>query len=226
MSLAGAPIHDVVGIAVAAPAADLRPTVLEILDGLIALIRLRVPDERVVLDDDQLGAGYGRRTVAADEAARLLARTEGIIVDPIYTAKALAGLVRGSATDGSPVRSCSGTPAADPACSSGSIDVRPLAAAGVVPPTTSNVRSRRRGGDSGVPSPGVVPRPTSSTSSVGPSLVVRATTAAPRASAVPALSPSRRPARHRGASSAPRSGAPRRCRPGRRRRTGPRSPRT
>jgi 1-aminocyclopropane-1-carboxylate deaminase/D-cysteine desulfhydrase-like pyridoxal-dependent ACC family enzyme len=93
VSLAGAPIHDVAGIAVAATAADLRPVVLAILDGLIELIGLRVPDERVVLHDDQLGAGYGRRTVAADEAARLLARTEGIIVDPIYTAKALAGLV-------------------------------------------------------------------------------------------------------------------------------------
>ena len=30
---------------------------------------------------------------AAAEATRLLARTEGILVDPIYTAKALAGLV-------------------------------------------------------------------------------------------------------------------------------------
>ncbi|HEX5824120.1 MAG TPA: hypothetical protein VFY18_06660, partial [Candidatus Limnocylindrales bacterium] len=43
--------------------------------------------------DDQLGAGYGRPTGAADEAASLLARTEGILVDPIYTAKALAGLM-------------------------------------------------------------------------------------------------------------------------------------
>jgi 1-aminocyclopropane-1-carboxylate deaminase/D-cysteine desulfhydrase-like pyridoxal-dependent ACC family enzyme len=93
VSLAGAPIHDVAGMAVAGSAADLRPTVLGLLDGLIELIGLRVPDERVVLDDDQLGAGYGRRTAAADEAAGLLARTEGILVDPIYTAKALAGLV-------------------------------------------------------------------------------------------------------------------------------------
>ena len=30
---------------------------------------------------------------AAADAARLLATTEGILVDPIYTAKALAGLV-------------------------------------------------------------------------------------------------------------------------------------
>jgi 1-aminocyclopropane-1-carboxylate deaminase/D-cysteine desulfhydrase-like pyridoxal-dependent ACC family enzyme len=93
VSLAGAPIHDVAGMAVAGSAADLRPTVLGLLDGLVELIGLRVPDERVVLGDDQLGAGYGRRTAAADEAAGLLARTEGLLVDPIYTAKALAGLV-------------------------------------------------------------------------------------------------------------------------------------
>ena len=45
------------------------------------------------LTTTQLGAGYGRPTEAAAEATRLLARTEGILVDPIYTAKALAGLV-------------------------------------------------------------------------------------------------------------------------------------
>ena len=43
----------------------------------------------------QLGAGYGHPTPEAEAAMRLLARTEGILVDPIYTAKALAGLVAG-----------------------------------------------------------------------------------------------------------------------------------
>jgi 1-aminocyclopropane-1-carboxylate deaminase/D-cysteine desulfhydrase-like pyridoxal-dependent ACC family enzyme len=47
----------------------------------------------LVLEDDQIGEGYGIPTAAAAEATRLLARTEGILVDPIYTAKALAGLV-------------------------------------------------------------------------------------------------------------------------------------
>jgi 1-aminocyclopropane-1-carboxylate deaminase/D-cysteine desulfhydrase-like pyridoxal-dependent ACC family enzyme len=47
------------------------------------------------LDERQLGDGYGRPTHAAAEAADLLARTEAILVDPIYTAKALAGLVAG-----------------------------------------------------------------------------------------------------------------------------------
>lgn len=35
----------------------------------------------------------GIATASADEAIRLLATTEGILVDPIYTAKALAGLI-------------------------------------------------------------------------------------------------------------------------------------
>lgn len=88
-----APVRPVVGIAVAGPAAELRPTISGILDGLAPLVGgLRVATEHVVLDDDQLGSGYGCPTAAADEAARLLARTEGILVDPIYTAKALAGL--------------------------------------------------------------------------------------------------------------------------------------
>ncbi|MDP9481706.1 MAG: pyridoxal-phosphate dependent enzyme, partial [Chloroflexota bacterium] len=45
------------------------------------------------LTDEHLGQGYGRPSTAGDEAARLLARSEGILVDPIYTAKALAGLI-------------------------------------------------------------------------------------------------------------------------------------
>jgi 1-aminocyclopropane-1-carboxylate deaminase/D-cysteine desulfhydrase-like pyridoxal-dependent ACC family enzyme len=49
----------------------------------------------IELDGTQLGAGYGVPTAAAEEAADLLATTEGVFVDPIYTAKALAGLVAG-----------------------------------------------------------------------------------------------------------------------------------
>jgi L-cysteate sulfo-lyase len=94
LALAPPPARSVVGIAVAAPAADLRPTIEAILDGLAPLVGgLRVAAEHLVIDDAQLGAGYGCPTAAADEAARLLARTEGILIDPIYTAKALAGLV-------------------------------------------------------------------------------------------------------------------------------------
>ena len=47
----------------------------------------------VKLDMDFLGAGYGIVTRESLEAIALLARTEGILTDPIYTGKALAALV-------------------------------------------------------------------------------------------------------------------------------------
>ncbi|HET7703148.1 MAG TPA: pyridoxal-phosphate dependent enzyme [Candidatus Limnocylindrales bacterium] len=93
LALASPPARSVIGCAVAAPSDELRPTIDSILDGLEPLVGIRVPPDSVVIDDDQLGAGYGRPTAAADDATRLLARTEGILVDPIYTAKALAGLI-------------------------------------------------------------------------------------------------------------------------------------
>ena len=45
------------------------------------------------LDDSQVGVGYAALTPAAWEAMRLAARTEGIFLDPTYTARALAGLI-------------------------------------------------------------------------------------------------------------------------------------
>ncbi len=45
------------------------------------------------LDHDHLGTAYGVPTAAASSAIRLLARTEGILTDPVYSGKALAGLV-------------------------------------------------------------------------------------------------------------------------------------
>ena len=82
------------GYAVSRPATELAPMIAGILAELQALPGLTgVPSDRILVDERQLGAGYGRPTEAAAEATRLLATTEGILVDPIYTAKALAGLV-------------------------------------------------------------------------------------------------------------------------------------
>jgi D-cysteine desulfhydrase family pyridoxal phosphate-dependent enzyme len=93
LALGAPPARPVIGIAVATPSAELRPKIAAILEGLAPLSGARVTAEAIALEDDQLGDGYGVRTPEADEATRLLARTEGILVDPIYTAKALAGLI-------------------------------------------------------------------------------------------------------------------------------------
>ncbi|HEY2100330.1 MAG TPA: pyridoxal-phosphate dependent enzyme, partial [Pseudonocardia sp.] len=44
------------------------------------------------LRGDQVGAGYGQLTDAARRAMTDVARTEGLALDPVYTAKAFAGL--------------------------------------------------------------------------------------------------------------------------------------
>jgi 1-aminocyclopropane-1-carboxylate deaminase/D-cysteine desulfhydrase-like pyridoxal-dependent ACC family enzyme len=93
----------VLGIAVAHPPDELRPSIAALLEPLGELAGYRVDASEIELDGDQLGDGYGRPTPAADEATHLLARTEGILVDPIYTAKALASLIaatRAGAFDG------------------------------------------------------------------------------------------------------------------------------
>ncbi|MGQ0604301.1 MAG: pyridoxal-phosphate dependent enzyme [Anaerolineales bacterium] len=40
-----------------------------------------------------IGAGYGIPTSRSVEAIRLVARTEGVFLDPTYTGKAMAGLI-------------------------------------------------------------------------------------------------------------------------------------
>jgi 1-aminocyclopropane-1-carboxylate deaminase/D-cysteine desulfhydrase-like pyridoxal-dependent ACC family enzyme len=82
------------GVAVAHAASELRPGIERTLAELGRLAGQSFDPRDVVLDESELGAGYGVPSPAADDATRLLARTEGILVDPIYTAKALAAVVR------------------------------------------------------------------------------------------------------------------------------------
>jgi 1-aminocyclopropane-1-carboxylate deaminase/D-cysteine desulfhydrase-like pyridoxal-dependent ACC family enzyme len=46
-----------------------------------------------VVHDEYVGPGYAVPTEASNEAIRLFAQTEGLIIDPVYTAKAAAGLI-------------------------------------------------------------------------------------------------------------------------------------
>jgi D-cysteine desulfhydrase/L-cysteate sulfo-lyase len=54
---------------------------------------LVVTEEEIVNFEDFVGKGYGIPSDAGIEAVKLFARTEGIILDPIYTGKAAAGMV-------------------------------------------------------------------------------------------------------------------------------------
>jgi L-cysteate sulfo-lyase len=56
-------------------------------------VRGGVPREAVFADDGFVGPGYGEPTPEMIEAIELLARTEGILLDPVYSGKGMAGLV-------------------------------------------------------------------------------------------------------------------------------------
>ena len=51
------------------------------------------PSRLVAVDDGYLGGGYAVMGDPEREAIRLLARTEGILLDPVYTGRAMAGLL-------------------------------------------------------------------------------------------------------------------------------------
>jgi D-cysteine desulfhydrase len=85
----------VTGISVLAPRARAEATVLDLLRRTTAFLGspLDVPPEEVRCLDTYLGKGYALPTPGMIEAVELLARSEGILLDPTYTGKAMAGLM-------------------------------------------------------------------------------------------------------------------------------------
>ncbi len=56
-------------------------------------VHSEIPREAVTCLGDYVGPGYSLPTTEMAEAVTLLARTEGILLDPVYTGKAMAGLI-------------------------------------------------------------------------------------------------------------------------------------
>lgn len=61
-----------------------------------------VPQDDIILDDSYLAPGYGQLNDDVVAAMRLAAETEGLITDPVYTAKTMCGFIERarSASDG------------------------------------------------------------------------------------------------------------------------------
>jgi L-cysteate sulfo-lyase len=85
----------VTGIGVRAPREAQEARVYDLAVRVLNLLGVpkALPRERVVADDRFIGAGYGIATDSMVEAVTLLARSEGILADPVYTGKGLAGLL-------------------------------------------------------------------------------------------------------------------------------------
>ena len=98
---------------------DTPKDLADIANQTAALLGLphRVSAADIDIREDYMGPKYGSVTPAGREAMDLVARTEGILLDPVYTAKAMAGLIddarqgRLSANDKAVFIHTGGTPA-------------------------------------------------------------------------------------------------------------------
>lgn len=93
----------IIGVAVAL-AADMTAALTDGLAGeAVRLLDERLgmvagtPTAAVVLDGYR-GPAYGTQTAASQEALRVMLRSEGILLDPVYTAKAFAAVLASDAT--------------------------------------------------------------------------------------------------------------------------------
>lgn len=85
----------VLGVSVSDPKGPFSEDVLEIAratDDALGL-GLEVLPGDIVVFDEYLGEGYGKVDRGVAEVIRLVFQTEGIVLDPVYTAKAMVGLI-------------------------------------------------------------------------------------------------------------------------------------
>jgi 1-aminocyclopropane-1-carboxylate deaminase/D-cysteine desulfhydrase-like pyridoxal-dependent ACC family enzyme len=59
----------------------------------------RVERSDIIINGDYAGKDYGISTKESIEALKLVARTEALIIDPVYTGKTMAGMI-GAIRDG------------------------------------------------------------------------------------------------------------------------------
>lgn len=85
----------VLGISIDEPAADLQARVAALAQETAALLGegMTIPAPDIMVNADYLGGGYGVMGEREMEAIDLFARLEGLLLDPVYTGRAAAGLI-------------------------------------------------------------------------------------------------------------------------------------
>jgi D-cysteine desulfhydrase family pyridoxal phosphate-dependent enzyme len=85
----------ILGISVDEREADLAQRVVELAQETTDLLgqSVSISAEQVLVNDDYLGAGYAVMGEPEREAIQLFAQYEGLLVDPVYTGRAAAGMI-------------------------------------------------------------------------------------------------------------------------------------
>jgi D-cysteine desulfhydrase family pyridoxal phosphate-dependent enzyme len=89
------PYTRVIGISVSETTAEMSAMVRAIVDPTIDLLGLdlQIADHEIIVLEDYLAEGYGILNDDVTRALRFVAETQGILLDPVYTGKAMAGLL-------------------------------------------------------------------------------------------------------------------------------------
>lgn len=84
----------ITGINVRRPRAEQEGNLLKLARETAALLEIEAPRAKdVTALDEWVGPGYSLPTDEMIEAVRMLARLEGVLLDPVYSGKAMAGLI-------------------------------------------------------------------------------------------------------------------------------------
>lgn len=89
------PDTQAIGVSVSRDAAWFQHRVAEMAAECAALLGwtdLRFDPAAIRIEDGHVGPGYGQPSEGGNAAIRRLGRTEGVILDPVYTGKAMDGL--------------------------------------------------------------------------------------------------------------------------------------
>jgi 1-aminocyclopropane-1-carboxylate deaminase/D-cysteine desulfhydrase-like pyridoxal-dependent ACC family enzyme len=86
---------DVIGVTPRRPASERISHVAGLIHEASGRLDLTcdLPSESIHITEAYVGKGYGFTTAAAVDAIRLVAATEGVFLDPLYTGKAMSGLI-------------------------------------------------------------------------------------------------------------------------------------
>lgn len=88
------PQAELIGVTVSRKVAEQRPKVAALQQAVAQQLELTARAD-IQLWDDYFAPGYGIPSDEGQEAVQLLAKLEGILLDPVYTGKAMAGLIDG-----------------------------------------------------------------------------------------------------------------------------------
>lgn len=85
----------IIGVSPDEPSGAIEAEVSTIVKGLVEMLEMAEdgPYQSPVVLDQFIGPGYGIASPESEAAIKLLARTEGVLLDPAYTSKAMAALI-------------------------------------------------------------------------------------------------------------------------------------